>query len=110
METLRPIVQNISDGLLDPIVPRGRADILHEYSAPLAALTIMTLLGSPVADREEFTGYAHLFLSTNPADQARLPEAMAWMAGYFADLVAAKGAAPADDLLSELIAVPRRGR
>ncbi len=66
-------MQNISDGLLDPIVPRGRADILHEY-------------------------------------QARLPEAMAWMAGYFADLVAAKGAAPADDLLSELIAVPRRGR
>ena len=30
-------------------------------------MTIMTLLGSPVADREEFTGYADLFLSTEPA-------------------------------------------
>ena len=105
VETLRPVVQSISDSLLDSIVPRGRVDVLHEYATPLAALTIMTLLGSPVADREEFTGYAHLFLSTDPADQARLPEAMAWMADYFAGLVAAKEAAPADDLLSELIAV-----
>jgi cytochrome P450 len=62
-----------------------------------------------VADREEFTGYAHLFLSTDPADQARLPEAMAWMGRYIAELVAAKGAAPADDLLSELIAVRDEG-
>jgi cytochrome P450 len=109
VETLRPMVQRISDGLLDAFVPRGRVDILHGYSTPLAALTIMTLLGSPVADREEFTGYADLFLSTDPADQARMPEAMAWMAGYIADLVAAKAAAPADDLLSELIAVRDEG-
>jgi len=109
VETLRPMVQAISNRLLDPIVARGRADILHEYATPLAALTIMTLLGSPVADREQFTGYAHLFLSTDPAERARLPEAMAWMADYFAGLVAAKAAAPADDLLSELIAVRDEG-
>jgi cytochrome P450 len=109
VETLRPLVQNICDGLLDAILPRGRAEVLHEYSTPLAALTIMTLLGSPVADREEFTGYAHLFLSTDPADQARMGEAMAWMADYVADLVATKEAAPAEDLLSELIAVRDEG-
>jgi cytochrome P450 len=109
VETLRPLVQSISDDLLDPLVPRGRADILHEYATPLAALTIMTLLGSPVADRQEFTDYAHLFLSTDPADRARVPEAMAWMGRYIADLVATKAAAPAGDLLSELIAVRDEG-
>jgi len=66
------------------IVPRGRADVLHEFSTPLAAQAIMVLLGAPLADREEFTGYSHLFLSTDPADQARVPEAMAWMASYIA--------------------------
>ncbi len=109
VQTLRPMVQGIADELLDAVVPRGRMDVLHEYSTPLAAVTIMMLLGSPVADREEFTAYAHLFLSTDPADQARLPEAMAWMARYIADLVAAKGEARADDLLSELIAVRDEG-
>jgi cytochrome P450 len=109
VESLRPLVQGICDELLDAIVPRGRMDVLQEYATPLAASTIMTLVGAPPADRAEFTGYAHLFLSTDPADQARLPEAMAWMAGYFANLVAAKEAAPADDLLTELIAVRDEG-
>ncbi len=107
--TLRPMVQGIADQLLDVIVPRGRADVLHEFSTPLAAQAIMVLLGAPLADREEFTGYSHLFLSTDPADQARVPEAMAWMASYIAGLVAAKAATPADDLLSELIAVRDQG-
>jgi cytochrome P450 len=69
VETLRPMVQDISGGLLDPIVPRGRADILHEYSTPLAALTIMTLLGSPVADREEF----HRLRAPVPVDRSGRP-------------------------------------
>jgi cytochrome P450 len=103
--TLRPMVQGIADQLLDAIVPRGRADILHELSTPLAAQAIMVLLGAPLTDREEFTSYSHTFLSTDPADQARVPEAMAWMATYIAGLVAAKAETPADDLLSELIAV-----
>jgi cytochrome P450 len=107
--TLRPMVQGIADQLLDAIVPRGRADILHELSTPLAAQAIMVLLGAPLADREEFTSYSHIFLSTDPADQARVPEAMAWMAAYIAGLVAAKAETPADDLLSELIAVRDRG-
>jgi len=53
--------------------------------------------------------YSHLFLSTDPADQAKLPEALDFMHRYIADLVAAKAAAPADDLLSELITARDEG-
>ena len=109
VEKLRPLVQAIADRLLDGIVPRGRAEILDEFSTPLAAQTIMILLGAPLDDRAEFTDYSHLFLSTDPADRARVPEAMGWMARYIAGLVATKAAAPADDLLSELIAVRDEG-
>jgi len=102
-------VQGIADELLGQIVPRGRADVLHEFATPLAARTIMVLFGAPTGDAEEFTGYLRLYLSTDPADQARVPEAMAWVGKYLADLVTAKEAAPADDLLSELITVRAQG-
>ena len=105
VDGLRPMVQGIADALLDAIVPNGRADILHEYSTPLAAQTIMLLLGAPLEDRQDFTSYTRLIISTDPADQPRIPEAFGWLMQYMATLVATKRARPGDDLVSELIAV-----
>jgi cytochrome P450 len=105
VESLRSMVQSIADRLLDEIVPSGTMEVKREFSTPLASEVIMVLFGAPLGERVEFNTYTHLFISTDPADQARQPEAMAWMASYIAELVAAKAAVPGDDLLSELIAV-----
>jgi cytochrome P450 len=109
VEALRPMIQAIADRLLDDIVPRGTVEVKREYSMPLASEVIMALFGAPLNDRVEFNTYTHLIISTDPADQARQPQAMAWMANYIAELVATKAAAPGDDLLSELIAVRDEG-
>jgi len=105
VEALRPVLRQITRQLLDGIVPRGQADIIKDFSVPLAAQTIMTLIGMPLQDREQFQAMSNLFLSTDPADKAKVPRALEWMQNYIDGLVEAKRDTPADDLLSELIAV-----
>lgn len=46
IEGLRGQVQQITDGLLDEIVPRGRVDLVTEFAFPLAITVICELAGS----------------------------------------------------------------
>ncbi|PRY37352.1 cytochrome P450 family protein [Umezawaea tangerina] len=99
---LAPRVQRIADDLLDRLVPKGEADLVEAFTAPLPVAVISELLGVPEADRADFRRWSSLTLGA-PSDPQR--EAALNLNRYLADLIAAKRRSPADDLLSALVAV-----
>ena len=112
VEGLRPRVQEITDALLDRITPRGAADLVGEFGLPLPVTVIGELLGVPEADRDRFRIWTDEMLDRpfDPrSDMARVTAARERMHGYLADLVAAKRAHPADDLLSDLVEATDEG-
>ncbi|SFK60248.1 cytochrome P450 family protein [Geodermatophilus ruber] len=112
VEGLRPRVREITDALLDRITPRGGAELVGEFALPLPVTVIGELLGVPEGDRDRFRGWTDEMLDRpfDPrSDMARVTAARERMHGYLAELVAAKRARPADDLLTDLIEVTDEG-
>jgi cytochrome P450 len=112
VEGLRPRVQEITDTLLDRITPRGSADLVAEFGLPLPITVIGELLGVPEADRDRFREWTDEMLDRpfDPgSDLALVTAARQRMHGYLGDLVAAKRARPADDLLTDLVEATDEG-
>ncbi|MGY1691775.1 cytochrome P450 family protein [Geodermatophilus sp. SYSU D01105] len=112
VEGLRPRVQQITDALLDRITPRGSAELIGAFALPLPITVIGELLGVPEADRERFRGWTDEMLERpfDPnTDMALVTAAREQMYGYLADLVDAKRARPADDLLTDLVQATDEG-
>ena len=108
VEALRPRVQIITDDLLDGIADMGadtRVDLVSSFAFPLPFTVICELLGVPEAEREclglEFIKL--LVPTTNAAEYAEAKKASDEVVAMLRDLVAAKEAAPCDDLVSALI-------
>ncbi|MEV4255912.1 cytochrome P450 [Spirillospora sp. NPDC049652] len=102
--TLRPRVQQVTDGLLDAVAPAGRADLVADLAFPLTMAVICELLGVPAADRDKFGRWSiALVLPPNPPEVLRSAErAQRNLTAYFRDLIEEKRAEPRDDLLSDL--------
>jgi cytochrome P450 len=102
VEELRPRVQQITDELLDAMLPLGRADLVESLSYPLPITVICELLGVPDMDRAEFRK-----LSTEavaPSSSGSEYDAFVRLAEYLGDLIEDKRCAgPSSDLLSDLI-------
>ncbi len=101
IEALRPRVQQITDELIDAMLPSGSADLVDALAFPLPMTVICELLGVPSMDREAFRRWSNEIIS--PTDPAAESAAVAAMGGYLAELITAKRAAPGGDLLSALI-------
>ncbi|MFB7714073.1 cytochrome P450 [Streptomyces sp. NPDC056105] len=103
---LRPRVQEITDGLLDAIVPAGKAELVEDFALPLPVTVISELLGVPVTDREDFQRWTNdmILQGAEPPDPARTDRAWRQMRSYLTGLIQDKRARPGDDLLSALIA------
>ena len=97
---LRPRTEEVAAGLLDEMARHvdDVVDLLGQYARPLPITVICELLGVPAADREwvRATVYAY----DEHAEHARVERELAT---YFTRLIAAKRAAPGDDLVSELV-------
>jgi cytochrome P450 len=102
VERLRPRVQEIIDGLLDAMVPHGRADLVESFAHPLPLTVICELLGVPELDRKAFRA-----LSTEavaPTSSQSEYDAIVQLAAYLTELIEDKRCSPpADDLLGGLI-------
>jgi cytochrome P450 len=112
VEGLRPRVQQITDTLLDRITPSGRAELIGEFALPLPITVIGELLGVPEAERDRFRLWTDEMLERpfDPdTDAAVVTEVHERMYGYLADLVDAKRARPADDLLTDLVQATDEG-
>ncbi len=105
VEKLRAPVRRVADTLLDAVVADGETDLLRSYAGPLPITVICDLLGIPEQDRHDFRAWTDAMLVPDPARPEAAREAVGTMLRFFTGLIAAKRAAPADDLLSDLIAV-----
>lgn len=103
---LRPRVQDLVDRVLDDLARRRPPADFHEcVSFPLPALVICELLGVPFADRDDFRRWSDE--AADMSDQARSSAGLAALWQYIRQLVARKLDDPADDVLSDLLAVHR---
>ncbi|MET9012804.1 cytochrome P450 [Streptomyces olivaceoviridis] len=102
---LRPRIQEITDRLLDAVVPTGRAELVADFALPLPVTVISELLGVPVDDRYDFQRWtdAMLVRGEEMPDPVVVDEAWHRMRAYLTKHLEAKRARPGDDLLSALI-------
>lgn len=115
MQALRPNVEALTAWLLDEIGGREEFDFIAEFAGPLPALVIMDMLGVPrgeLARLKRLSDEMALFIGSardSPEKYARAEAATREMAALFRELIAARRAAPRDDLLSQLVAVEEQG-
>lgn len=117
LERLRPEIQHIVDGLLDEAEARGSMDLIEEFAYPLPVRVICEMLGVPVKDHERFKawgldiarGLDAIMLPPDSEVGQRSVSGRRALAGYFRELIAARRAAPRDDMLSALIAAEEAG-
>ncbi|MGW1541300.1 cytochrome P450 family protein [Streptomyces sp. NPDC002309] len=102
---LRPRIQEVTDRLLDEMLPAGRAELVAEFALPLPVTVISELLGVPVDDRYDFQRWTDdmLLRGERMPDPVVVNEAWRKMRAYLTQLLDAKRAGPEDDLLSALI-------
>jgi cytochrome P450 len=99
---LEPRIQEITDRLLDEMLPRGRADLVDAFAYPLPITVISELLGVPELDRERFRKLSNEVVA--PSDPGSEYDSFAALADYLAELIEDKRCAgPSGDLLSDLI-------
>ncbi|MFF0632571.1 cytochrome P450 [Nocardia sp. NPDC004151] len=90
--------------LVDAALAKGECDFLLDLAAELPLQAVAQLLGVPQEDRHRLFGWANVALDYDDRDlgeaTARTQRAVAETRAYGRELLAAKTAAPADDLLS----------
>ncbi|MFF9169665.1 cytochrome P450 [Streptomyces sp. NPDC014776] len=102
VERLRPRIQQITDDLLDAMLPLGSADLVESFSYPLPITVICELLGVPDLDRAEFRRMSTEAVA--PTSAASEQDAFTRLGAYLAELIEDKrSSGPSDDLLSDLI-------
>ena len=75
IEALRAQIQDMTDRLLDKLVPYRRMDAIRDLAFPLPVLVICELLGIPQADRAHFvtrSGSGGALLNPTPPTRAEL--------------------------------------
>lgn len=111
VENLRDRIDRIADELLDPIVRRGRIELIRDFALPLPSIVIAELLGVPACDRHRFHRWSKAFLSAPSTTWGLirlLPTALAFV-GYLRKVIAARQANPTDDLAGALVAARESG-
>ncbi|MFB7916470.1 cytochrome P450 [Streptomyces sp. NPDC056061] len=101
VEALRPRIQQITDGLLDAMLPAGRADLVDALAFPLPMTVICELIGVPDLDRNTFRRLSNDVLT--PSTPTEESTAVAAMGAYLGELIEDKRRSPGDDLMSALV-------
>jgi unspecific monooxygenase len=108
VERLRPRVREIAAGLLADVDPAG-FDVVEQYAEPLPVLVIADLLGVPRSHAPDLRTWSQAIVRMyEVAPTQEIVDAAVRAATDFAGLVRAlvaeRRAAPADDLITDLVA------
>lgn len=105
VEELRPRATKLVDDLLVAMQAMDRpVDLVANFSLQLPIQVICELLGVPAQDRHVLHDWSDTVMGDWQSDPTELVRAIDDFTCYFTDLFAAKRAAPADDLITALIA------
>jgi cytochrome P450 len=95
-------IEPILRELLDPLVPRGRAELVAEVTSRYPVQVICAVIGIPRADHARFLAWAER-INLGPLDPEAGHAAAAALTDYLRPLVEARRERPSGDLLSELV-------
>jgi cytochrome P450 len=115
---LRPVIERMTDGLLDDMAAAGAGgrvvEFMHDFAFPLPVTVICELIGIPAGDRERFRPAAAALAAT--LEMGILEDTLAagdtaaiWLHEYFTDLADRRRADPRDDLISTLVGIADDG-
>jgi cytochrome P450 len=106
VEGLRGQVQAIVDKLLDEVQAAPQpADLVPMFAYPLSISTLFELLGIPSAQYGPWRALADTALTINDLPMEEKADAFVRMNVFSAELIANKRSFPAEDFLSQLVAV-----
>ena len=103
------LVQRVVDELIADFVDDGSADLVQQLTFHFPVQVIAEILGLPRADFPRFQRWA-IEITSVTANWDRGVAASEALRDYFADVVEERRARPADDLISDLLAVDVDGR
>jgi cytochrome P450 family 142 subfamily A polypeptide 1 len=101
-----PHLRDICDDLIDRVCERGECDFVRDLAAPLPMIVIGDMLGVAASDRDDLLRWSHGMLASLTGEPAALEAAAAAFGDYLAyahRMIAARRAAPTDDLFSVLV-------
>lgn len=104
---LEPRITEVTNRLLDNIIPNGEMEVIQDLAYPLPITIIAELLGIPADEQATFRRWSEGFVS-GPRDisQHRPQERLASLQGlnaFFAQLLEERRRQPREDLMSRLI-------
>ena len=103
------LVRRVVDELIDDFAAEGTADLVQRLTFHFPVQVIAEILGLPRADFPRFQRWA-IEITSVTANWDRGVAASEALRQYFADIVEERRARPADDLISDLLAVEVDGR
>jgi cytochrome P450 len=112
-DRLRPVMRRVISGLVEPLLPTGRCELVADVCEPYPIPIICELLGAPADDWKLFSGWAtdifRIFNNDIANDLERIKAAMSELDGYVRAMIDERRSKPSDDLLSDLIAAEEAG-
>jgi cytochrome P450 len=112
-DRLRPVMRRVIGGLVEPLLPTGRCELVSDVCEPYPIPIICELLGAPAEDWKLFSGWAtdifRIFNNDIAADLDRIKGALSDLDAYVRAMVDERRSKPAEDLLSDLIAAEEAG-
>ncbi len=109
VEVLRAHIREITDRLLDPVLPTGRMDVIADLAEPLPCIVTAEMLGVPVEDRRRLKAWSEDFAEMlgsfqhNPDRAPQILRAVEEMTDYFRSAMQDRRARPREGLISELM-------
>ncbi|MFH9070585.1 cytochrome P450 [Streptomyces alboflavus] len=102
VEALRPVLRRVTRELLEPLSAKGEAELLEEFSYPLASTAVCELLGIAEVDQPRVKAGIMDAISGDPE---RLVPAFKGMVEHCKSLIESRRRSPQDDLVSALLRV-----
>jgi cytochrome P450 monooxygenase len=103
IKELRPLIQEVVDGVLDDLVAKGgEADLVRDFVTPVPSLVIAALLGVPKIDRPFFEENIRTLVTLTSSHDDR-EASTKYLLRYLNRLIKIKQHRPGDDLLGVMI-------
>ncbi|OLD64882.1 MAG: hypothetical protein AUI47_03940 [Acidobacteria bacterium 13_1_40CM_2_68_5] len=109
VEVLRAHIREITDRLLEPVLPAGRMDVIADLAEPLPCIVTAEMLGVPVEDHRRLKAWSQDFAEMlgnfqhNPDHAPKIVRAVEEMTAYFRSAMRDQRKRPREGLVSTLM-------